>query len=123
MTNNTEQYTNEEILNEFQDVIEDVIFEGIYKENNEKYVINLIKDILSLGVDRHNHGYILEIISKVDSIKNDTSRKRKIPINSSNKKLIKILLEEDYAKYHPKYISDLNEPIETYKQVTDKRKR
>lgn len=84
-------FSDEEIIDEFSDIIDDLIVDGIYK--NERYAISIIKDILSLGVDRYNHDEILYLISQVESVKNSKNFENVNPLcYSSNKKIVKEII-------------------------------
>lgn len=53
--------TDEEIQDEFSDVIEELIADQTYKL--KKYAIQIIREIINSGTDRSDHGQILYIIS------------------------------------------------------------
>lgn len=80
--------TDEEIQDEFSDVIEELIADQTYKL--KKYAIQIIREIINSGTDRSDHGQILYIISQVDSIRNSKNIK---PADSlayaSNKRIVK----------------------------------
>lgn len=61
----TENISDEEIQEEFQDVIENLLEIKCYK--NKKAVVDIIKLILAFGVDRINHGLIEDIILRTRS--------------------------------------------------------
>lgn len=84
-------FSDEEIVDEFSDIIDDLIVDGIY--NKKKYAISIIRDILSLGVDRYNHDEILYLISQVESVKNSKNFENVNPLSySSNKKIVKEIM-------------------------------
>ncbi len=95
-------YTDEQIKEEFSDVIEELLLDEIY--TNEKYAIALIKEILSFGINRNNHTEILEIISTVDSMKNqyaiDKANQLKTDKSQpiSNRKAIKSVINYRYKE-------------------------
>lgn len=76
--------TDEEIQDEFSDVIEELIADQTYKL--KKYAIQIIREIINSGTDRSDHGQILYIISQVDSVRNSKNIK---PADSSNKRIVK----------------------------------
>ena len=80
--------TDEEIQDEFSDVIEELIADQTYKL--KKYAIQIIREIINSGTDRSDHGQILYIISQVDSIRNSKNIKPADSLAySSNKRIVK----------------------------------
>lgn len=90
-------YTDDEILNEFEDVIDDLMVDQIYK--TKKYAIKIIRAILEEGIEMSNHDYILYVISQMDSIKNSKNiGKPDALCHSSNKKIISELMKLNERK-------------------------
>lgn len=80
--------TDEEIQDEFSDVIEELIADQTYKL--KKYAIQIIREIINSGTDRSDHGQILYIISQVDSVRNSKNIKPADSLAySSNKRIVK----------------------------------
>lgn len=80
--------TDEEIQDEFSDVIEQLIADQTYKL--KKYAIQIIREIINSGTDRSDHGQILYIISQVDSVRNSKNIKPADSLAySSNKRIVK----------------------------------
>ena len=80
--------TDEEIQDEFSDVIEELIADQTYKL--QKYAIQIIREIINSGTDRSDHGQILYIISQVDSVRNSKNIKPADSLAySSNKRIVK----------------------------------
>lgn len=80
--------TDEEIQDEFSDVIEELIADQTYKL--KKYAIQIIREIINSGTDRSDHGQILYIISQVDSVRNSKNIKpADFLAYSSNKRIVK----------------------------------
>lgn len=80
--------TDEEIQDEFSDVIEELIADQTYKL--KKYAIQIIREIINSGTDRSDHGQILYIISQVDSIRNSKNIKPADSLAySSNRRIVK----------------------------------
>lgn len=88
------ELTDEEIMDEFSDVIEAVKIDGIYTKNH--FICEVIRKILEAGVNRENHDLILEVIMKIDSRRHDGIKPTpKTPKSkSSNQKIIEEILEE-----------------------------
>ena len=90
-------YTDDEILDEFGDVIDDLIVDQIYK--TKRYAISVIRTILEEGVEMSNHDYILYVISQMDSIKNSQNIGKPDSLcHSSNKKIVSELIKFDDRK-------------------------
>lgn len=80
--------TDEEIQDEFSDVIEELIADQTYKL--KKYAIQIIREIINSGTDRSDHGQILYIISQVDSVRNSKNIKPADSLAySSNRRIVK----------------------------------
>ena len=80
--------TDEEIQDEFSDVIEELIADQTYKL--KKYAIQIMREIINSGTDRSDHGQILYIISQVDSVRNSKNIKPADSLAySSNKRIVK----------------------------------
>ena len=79
--------TDEEIQDEFSDVIEELIADQTYKL--KKYAIQIIREIINSGTDRSDHGQILYIISQVDSVRNSKNIKPADSLAySSNRRIV-----------------------------------
>ena len=79
--------TDEEIQDEFSDVIEELIADQTYKL--KKYAIQIIREIINSGTDRNDHGQILYIISQVDSVRNSKNIKPADSLAySSNRRIV-----------------------------------
>lgn len=90
-------YTDDEILDEFGDVIDDLMVDQIYK--TRRYAISVIRTILEEGIEMSNHDYILYVISQMDSIKNSQNIGRPDSLcRSSNKKIVSELMKFDDKK-------------------------
>ncbi|MGM9878685.1 MAG: hypothetical protein ACI31R_01490 [Bacilli bacterium] len=93
--------TDEEILEEFTDIIDDLLADDSYK--SLKGAIKIVRDALQTGVDRHDHAQILYRIGQAQSIRIS----KELPgatsplCRSSNKKIIKAMneLEEKIQPY------------------------
>ena len=114
--------TDEEIREEFSDVIEAVKLDEIYKL--ERYIINAIKVILEAGVNREDHDSILEVIMKIDSRRNDgTEITPTTPHSkSSNQKLIEEIIEEKpYFNENENPYSNIEDLIKDTEKVSSRR--
>lgn len=122
MENKKIELTDEEIREEFSDVIEAVKLDEIYKI--EQYIINAIKVILNAGVNRADHDYMLEIIMKMDSRKHDGIERTPLtPLSrNSNEKIIEeILSEKSYLTENYSQCSDIEDLIDEQEKTSIRR--
>lgn len=115
--------TDDEIKEEFSDVIEELLADGTYKI--KKYAVQIIREILNAGTDRTDHAQILYIIGQVESIKNSKNIDKPDPVcNASNKKIIheiKRRTQTEDSKY--KNLESYEEHCNTLEELQDEYER
>ena len=98
MYKDVNKYTNEEIISEFDEVIEMLKFDEYYK--TDYAIVNLIRIIMDCGVDKNYPDDVLDIIAKVNSrrVRYDIDGKH-LDIRSTNRKLVKSVIRDNEG-YH-----------------------
>ena len=85
------EYNDDEIRDEFSDVIEAVNIDELYEKEDE--TIKIMKMILSLGVNRNDHSFIMEIIEDI----------YKLDGGSYDIDYIKCILKDKFEEEHSAY--------------------